>query len=90
MRRYSICRSLQSEIRFRPPAPWEIFVRECARAFLRAVGGPAPLLFLVSLVLAARSRWELLILTLAFFTGEVLSIVFAWRIPIPIALAPVH
>jgi hypothetical protein len=73
-----------AEIRFRPPAPWEIFVRESGAGFLRAVGGPAPLLFLVSLVLAARSRKELLILTLAFFTGEVLSCVFAWRIPIPI------
>ncbi len=62
-----------AEIRFRPPSLWEVAVRESGAGFLRAVGGLAPLLFLLSLVLAARSRQELGKLTLAFLCGETLA-----------------
>lgn len=62
-----------AEIRFRPPSLWEIAIRECGAGFLRAVGGLAPLLFLLSLALAARSRRELAILTIAFLSGESLA-----------------
>ena len=44
-----------------------------------AAGGLAPLLFLLSLVLAARSRHELAVLTLAFMTGETIACVLAPR-----------
>ncbi len=59
-----------AEIRFRPPTFWEIALREIGAGFGRAVGGLAPLLFLASLVLAARSRRELGLLVLAFVAGE--------------------
>ena len=59
-----------AEIRFRPPAPWNIFLRESGAGFLRAAGGFAPLLFLLSLALAARSRREMWMLILAFLVGE--------------------
>ncbi len=62
-----------AEIRFRPPAPWEVFAKESGAGFLRAVGGGAPLLFLVSLALAARSRRELLLLAGAFIAGETIA-----------------
>ena len=62
-----------AEIRFRPPALWEIAIHESGAGFLRAVGGLAPLLFLLSLVLAARSRRELAMLTLAFLCGETVA-----------------
>lgn len=58
-------------LRFRPPTAWELAVRELAAGFLRAVGGAAPILFLASLVLAARDRRELAALTAALFIGEV-------------------
>ena len=60
-----------AELRFRPPSAWEVAARELAGGFLRAVGGVAPVLFLASLVLAARSRRELAALTAALFAGEV-------------------
>jgi hypothetical protein len=60
-----------AEIRFRPPAPWEVFVRESGSGFLRAVGGLAPLLFLLGLVLAARNPRELVELAVAFLAAEI-------------------
>lgn len=71
-----------AELRFRPPAPWEIFVRESGAGFLRAVGGLAPLLFLLSLALAARSRRELILLTAAFLVGEVASCILTPQLQI--------
>ncbi len=59
-----------AEIRFRPIAPWEIFVRESGAGFFRAIAGFAPLLFLVALALAARTFRELVVLALAFLIGE--------------------
>jgi hypothetical protein len=75
-----------AEIRFRPPAPWEIFLKETGAGFLRAAGGLAPLLFLASLALAARSTRELLTLTGAFLAGEIVACALAPRIPL--ALSP--
>lgn len=71
-----------AELRFRPPTAWELAVREVAAGFLRAVGGAAPILFLASLVLAARSRRELAALTAALFTGELAACVAGpWMVP---------
>lgn len=63
----------QAEIRFRPPTPLETAVRETSAGFMRAAGGLAPLLFLVSLALAARSRRELAALTASFLAAEILA-----------------
>jgi len=62
-----------ADLRFRPPTALETAVREFAAGFLRAAGGLAPLLFLASLVLAARSRRELLGLAGSFVVAEGLA-----------------
>ena len=67
----------EAEVRFRPPTALEIGVREGGAGFMRAVGGLAPLLFLASLVLAARSRRELALSTAAFVAAEVLACALA-------------
>lgn len=74
-----------AEIRFRPPAAWETALQEIAAGFMRAAGGPAPLLFLASLVLAARGRRELVTLTLAFLAAEALACAAAPRIAFPLS-----
>lgn len=75
-----------ASLRFRPPAPWEVFVQESGAGFLRAAGGLAPLLFLVSLALAARSAREMLALTASFLGGEIVACLLAPRLPL--ALSP--
>lgn len=62
-----------AEIRFRPPTALEIFARESSAGFMRAAAGIAPLLFLAGLVLAARSRRELLALTASLLAAEALA-----------------
>jgi len=52
---------------------------------MRAAGGLAPLLFLASLVLAARSRRELIGLTAAFLVAESLACIIAPRIAFPLS-----
>lgn len=75
-----------AQIRFRPPTAWEVAIRESGAGFLRAIGGAAPLLFLVSLVLAARSARELALLAAAFVMGEAMA---CWVAPrLPLALSP--
>jgi hypothetical protein len=69
----------QAEIRFRPPTAFETATREISAGFMRAAGGLAPLLFLVSLVLAARSRRELLALAASFVAAEMLACAIALR-----------
>jgi hypothetical protein len=70
----------QTEIRFRPPTAFETAARQIAAGFMRAAGGLAPLLFLAALVLAARSRRELVVLTAAFVAAEALACTIAPRI----------
>ncbi|HTW66818.1 MAG TPA: HupE/UreJ family protein [Bryobacteraceae bacterium] len=67
----------KAELRFRPPSAFETAVRELSAGFMRAAGGLAPLLFLVSLVLAARSQRELLSLTGSFIAAEALACAIA-------------
>jgi hypothetical protein len=67
----------KAEIRFRPPTAFETAIREITAGFMRAAGGLAPLLFLVSLVLAARSRRELAALTASFLAAETLACAIA-------------
>jgi HupE / UreJ protein len=67
----------QAELRFRPPTAFETAMREITAGFMRAAGGLAPLLFLVSLTLAARSRRELIALTASFLGAETLACAIA-------------
>ena len=69
-----------AEIRFRPPTAFEIAARELSSGFMRAAGGLAPLLFLASLALAARSRGELAALTVAFLAAESIACVLTPRL----------
>lgn len=69
-----------AEIRFRPPTALEITVREGSAGFMRAAGGLAPLLFLASLVLAARSRRELMLMTAAFIGAQAAACMIAPRL----------
>jgi hypothetical protein len=63
----------KATIRFEPPAPLEIAVTQIGAGFRRSISGAAQILFLVALVLAARSRRELFTLTAMFLLGEILS-----------------
>ncbi|HLJ46938.1 MAG TPA: HupE/UreJ family protein [Bryobacteraceae bacterium] len=68
-----------ADVRFRPPTATELAAREVGAGFLRALEGAAPLLFLIALVLAARSRRELIALAGAFAAGETIALVIAPR-----------
>lgn len=74
-----------AEIRFRPPTAWETGFKEGTAGFMRAAGGLAPLLFLASLVLAARGWRELVTLTAAFLVAESLACAIAPRIALPLS-----
>jgi len=67
----------QAEIRFRPPTAFETAARGIGAGFMRAAGGLAPLLFLVSLTLAARNRRELVALAGSFLVAEALACAMA-------------
>jgi hypothetical protein len=75
----------QAEIRFRQPTAFETATREISAGFMRAAGGLAPLLFLVSLVLAARTRRELVALSASFIAAEALACAIAPRIRFPMS-----
>jgi len=60
----------RAKIRFHPPGPAEIAATESGSGFLRALGGPVQILFLGALVLAARSRRELVLLAAMFLAGQ--------------------
>ena len=63
----------KATLRFRPPTPTEIAVTEFGAGVMRAVGGLVQVLFLASLVLAARSRRELFAISGMFLAGQILS-----------------
>ena len=58
-------------LRFRPPTALETAVTEMGGGSMRALGGLVQILFLASLVLAARTRRELLLLAAMFLTGQI-------------------
>ncbi|HLY19535.1 MAG TPA: HupE/UreJ family protein [Bryobacteraceae bacterium] len=60
----------RATLRFRPPTALETAITQAGGGCMRALGGPAQILFLAALVLAARSRRELAILTATFLTGQ--------------------
>ena len=60
----------QADIRFRPPGAVELAIQQSGGGALRALGGLAQWLFIVALVLAVRTRSELLQLAAMLFVGE--------------------
>jgi hypothetical protein len=64
----------RATLRFRPPTPAEIAITQAGAGFLRALGGAVQVLFLVALVLAARSRRELLDIAAMFLAGQAVSV----------------
>jgi len=75
----------KATLRFRPPTPAETAVTELGAGFMRAIGGLVQVLFLGSLVLAARSRRELLAISGMFLAGQMVSALLvpytSWRPP---------
>jgi hypothetical protein len=75
----------KATLRFRPPTPAEIAVTEFGSGVMRALGGLVQVLFLASLVLAVRSRKELLALSGMFLAGQVAAALIvprtAWQPP---------
>jgi hypothetical protein len=76
----------RTTLRFRPPTPFEIAIQQGFEGMLRAVAGPVQLLFLAALVLAARGRREMLLLTIMFLAGEIAASLLAaamqWQPPV--------
>ena len=64
----------RATLRFRPPTAAEIVITQAGAGFVRALGGTVPVLFLVALVLAARSRRELLAIAAMFLAGQAASV----------------
>jgi hypothetical protein len=63
--------SPEADIRFVPQSPAEAAYQQFAAGARRAAAGPPQILFLIALVLAARSRKELAILAASFALGQI-------------------
>lgn len=70
----------RAEVRFRPPSRTELVLREVGLGLWRAIRSPVAL-FLLSLVIAARSGPEAVVLTAMYVAGEWLMRLIAPRIP---------
>jgi hypothetical protein len=70
-------------LRFRPPTASEVAITQAGAGWMQALGGAVQLLFLAALVLAARSRRELLALLGMFLAGQVACVLamphLAWQ-----------
>jgi HupE/UreJ protein len=64
----------RASMRFRPPTAAEIALTQAGAGFVRALGGTVQVLFLAALVLAARSRRELLAIAAMFLVGQAASV----------------
>ena len=75
----------RAALRFRPPTAWETAITQAGGGIFRALGGAAQIVFCASLVLAARSRRELMLLTAMFLAGQITSVMVvpltAWQPP---------
>ena len=60
-------------LRFRPPTALETAAAQAGGGFMRAFAGSMQILFLMGLVLAARTRRELLALTCMFLAGQMVT-----------------
>jgi hypothetical protein len=63
----------RTTLRFRPPTKLETAVTQAGAGFVRALGGAVQVLFLAALVIAARSRRELLAISGMFLLGQAAS-----------------
>ncbi len=72
-------------IRFRPPTATETAARDAAAGFWRATAGLAQILFLAALVLAGRSRRELVLLTVMFMAGQTIASLVHWSARMPLS-----
>ncbi len=61
-------------LRFRPPTALETVFQQTAGGALRALAGPAQVLFLICLVVAARTRRELMFLVAMFASGQIITV----------------
>ena len=64
----------RATLRFRPLTAAEIAITQSGSGFVRALGGIVQVLFLAALVLAARSRRELLAIAAMFLVGQAASV----------------
>ena len=64
----------RATLRFRPLTVAEIAITQAGAGFVRALGGIVQVLFLAALVLAARSRRELLAIAAMFLLGQAASV----------------
>ena len=75
----------RATLRFRPPTALETAIVQAGAGVLGAWGGAAQVLFLASLVLAARNRRELILLTAMFLAGQIAAAIAvpltAWQPP---------
>jgi len=71
----------QAEVRFHPPSQMEVIAKAAAAGIARLFQSVSGLLFLVVMVLAARSTREMAILTIAFLAAEWLALPISPRIP---------
>ena len=67
----------RATLRFNPPSAMETAVTQTGAGFMRALGGIVQILFLASLVLAARSRRELAALAGMFLCGQIACVLVA-------------
>jgi hypothetical protein len=70
-------------LRFRPPTAAETAISEAGAGSMRALGGVVQLLFLGALVVASRSRQELIALSARFLAGQIACVLamphVAWQ-----------
>jgi hypothetical protein len=71
----------RATLRFRPPTAAEIAITQSGAGFVRALGGTVQVLFLAALVLAARSRRELLAIAAMFLFGQAASVLAMAHVP---------
>ena len=71
----------RATLRFRPPSAAEIAITQAGAGAVRALGGVVQVLFLAALVLAARSRRELLAIAAMFLLGQAASVFAMAHLP---------
>ncbi len=71
----------RATLRFRPPTAAEIVITQAGAGFLCALGGTVQVLFLAALVLAARTRRELLAIAASFLLGQAASVLTMAHVP---------
>ncbi len=64
----------RATLRFRTPTAAELAITQAGAGMVRALGGIVQVLFLAALVLAARSRRELLAIAAMFLVGQAVSV----------------